>query len=120
MPFWSAWARRKFKGGFAIGLGVREIGLSGSAAPLQRSSPTGSYVMAAVEHREPCESRGSCTVLGARGSAILPRDSRQQRHFEGELVTSALPSTPDGLLSRNKWRLGPEAEELSANFRACR
>jgi hypothetical protein len=31
--------------------------------------------MATAEHREPCESRGSCTVLGARGSETPPRDS---------------------------------------------
>ena len=31
----------------------------------------------------------------------------RQRHFEGGLVTSALPSTPDVLLPRNKRRLGP-------------
>jgi hypothetical protein len=30
-----------------------------------------------------------------------------RRHFEGGLVTSALPSSPDVLLSRNKRRLGP-------------
>jgi hypothetical protein len=28
-----------------------------------------------AEHREPCESRGSRTVLGARGGEIPPRDS---------------------------------------------
>jgi hypothetical protein len=31
--------------------------------------------MATAEQREPYESRGSRTVLGARGGAILPRDS---------------------------------------------
>src|SRR5262249_41808227 len=53
----------------------REIGLSGFAAQIQLYSLTGSYVMATAEHREPCESRGSCTVLGARGGEIPPRDS---------------------------------------------
>jgi hypothetical protein len=33
-----------------------------------------------------------------------------QRHFAGGLVTSALPSTSDALLSRNKRRLGPIAD----------
>jgi len=28
-----------------------------------------------VEHREPCDSRGSCTVLGAPGGEIPPGDS---------------------------------------------
>ena len=46
-----------------------------SAGRVQRSSPIGSYVMATAEHREPCESRGSRTVLGARGGEIPPRDS---------------------------------------------
>src|SRR5262245_2732947 len=53
----------------------REIGLKGFAAQIQLCSPTGSYVMATAEHREPYESRGSRTVLGARGGEIPPRDS---------------------------------------------
>jgi group II intron reverse transcriptase/maturase len=63
------WAR-----GFAINRKAPEIGLSGFAAPLQHSSLIGSYAMATAEHREPCESRGSCTVLGARRGEIPPRD----------------------------------------------
>src|SRR6516225_2185959 len=53
----------------------RETGLSGFAAQIQLCSLTGSYVMATAEHREPYESRGSRTVLGARGGAIPQRDS---------------------------------------------
>src|SRR5262245_31571110 len=53
----------------------REIGLKGFAAQIQLYSLTGSYVMATAEHREPYESRGSRTVLGARGGEIPPRDS---------------------------------------------
>src|SRR6516165_9705128 len=53
----------------------REIGLSGFAAQIQLCSLTGSYVMATAKHREPYESRGSRTVLGARGGEIPPRDS---------------------------------------------
>src|SRR5262249_54877162 len=53
---------------------VREIGLTGCAVPTQRSLLIGSYVMATAEHREPCDSRGSCTVLGAPGGAIPPGD----------------------------------------------
>ena len=53
----------------------REIGLTGFAAPPQLFSLIGSYVMATAEHREPYESRGSRTVLGARGGEIPPRDS---------------------------------------------
>src|SRR5262245_63962520 len=61
--------------GFAIRPRGLEIGLSGFAASNRPSSPTVSYAMATAEHREPCESRGSCTVLGARGGEIPPRDS---------------------------------------------
>ena len=50
-------------------------GLIGFAAQIRRSSLIGSCVMEAAEHREPCESRGSRTVLGARGGEIPPRDS---------------------------------------------
>src|SRR5881397_2858089 len=53
----------------------RETGLTGFAVPIRRSSLTGLYVMATAEHREPCESRGSCTVLGAPGGEIPPGDS---------------------------------------------
>ena len=55
--------------------GVEETGLIGSAGPTRRSLPIGLYVMAAAEHREPCDSRGSCTVLVARGGETPPRDS---------------------------------------------
>ena len=52
-----------------------ETGLIGFAAQIRRSSLIGSYVMATAEHREPCESRGSRTVLGAPGGEIPPGDS---------------------------------------------
>src|SRR6478672_6598820 len=54
---------------------AREIGLTGSAVPTQHSLLIGRYVMATAEHREPCESRGSCTVLGAPGGESPPGDS---------------------------------------------
>ena len=66
--------------GFATTLKEQEIGLSGFAVQIQLSSFTGSYGMATAEHREPCESRGSRTVLGARGGEIPPRDSTKA-HF---------------------------------------
>src|SRR5262249_47896597 len=62
---------------------AREIGLIGFAAQIQRSSLTGSYVMETAEHREPCESRGSRTVLGARGGESPPRDSTFSTHPAG-------------------------------------
>src|SRR5262249_13801641 len=49
--------------------------------------------MATAEHREPCESRGSCTVLGARGGEIPPRDSTFSTEAAGSAArpTSASP-----------------------------
>src|SRR5256884_9412375 len=54
---------------------VREIGLTGYAVPTRRSLLIGHYVMATAEHREPCDSRGSCTVLGAPSGETPPGDS---------------------------------------------
>src|SRR5882757_9661366 len=54
---------------------AREVGLTGYAVPIQPSLHIGRYVMATAEHREPCDSRGSCTVLGAPGGEIPPGDS---------------------------------------------
>src|ERR1700751_6234434 len=69
-------------GGYAVSSGgcvtrprAREIGSTGYAGPTQPSLLIGRYVMATAEHREPCDSRGSCTVLGAPGGEIPPGDS---------------------------------------------
>src|ERR1700747_100989 len=72
---------------------AREIGLIGFAAQIRRSLLTGSYVMETAEHREPCESRGSCTVLGAPGGEIPPGDSTvsSDRHGREARVMSASP-----------------------------
>src|SRR6516162_9269658 len=67
---------------------VRETGLSGFAAQIQLCSLTGSYVMATAEHREPYESRGSRTVLGARGGEIPPRDSTKRETPIFELMSA--------------------------------
>src|SRR5215469_17223559 len=49
-----------------------ETGLTGYAEQIQRSLPTGSSAMETAEHREPYESRGSRTDLGApRGETPL-------------------------------------------------
>src|SRR5215831_13471705 len=57
---------------------AREIGWTGYAGLTQHSLRIGHYVMATAEHREPCDSRGSCTVLGAPGGEIPPGDSAEQ------------------------------------------
>src|SRR5262245_37552276 len=67
------WARRKFKR--MRHQKAEEIGLIGYAEPTRHSSPIGRYVITTAEHREPCDSRGSCTVLGAPGGGIPPGDS---------------------------------------------
>src|SRR5438046_372288 len=72
----------------------REIGLTGFAAPPQLCSLIGSYVMATAEHREPYESRGSRTVLGARGGEIPPRDST---NCDQDRNTPMSASTSSGL-----------------------
>src|SRR5260370_10543939 len=53
----------------------RETGLTGYAEQIQRSWPTGSSAMETAEHREPYESRGSRTDLGAPGGESPPGDS---------------------------------------------
>src|SRR3954454_21642948 len=66
----------------------RAIGLIGFAEQIQRSSLIGSCAMEAAEHREPCESRGSCTDLGAPGGEIPPGDSTKaegKRSYDGGL-----------------------------------
>ena len=61
--------------GCAIGPKGHATGLTGSAGRTHISLPTGFYAMATAEHREPCEARGSRTVLGAPGGEIPPGDS---------------------------------------------
>ena len=56
------------------------------------ASPIGHSVMAMAEHREPCDSRGSCTVLGAPGGETPPGDSSiaTDRHTPDALGMSAM------------------------------
>src|SRR6185369_16041696 len=53
----------------------RETGLTGYAEQIQCSLPTGGSAMETAEHREPYESRGSRTDLGAPGGESPPGDS---------------------------------------------
>src|ERR1700745_845507 len=58
-------------------------GLIGFAAQIRRSSLIGSCAMETAEHREPCESRGSRTDLGAPGGEIPPGDSTDSERGSG-------------------------------------
>ena len=49
------WARRKFKRMRHQTKGGHETGSTGTIGRTPSSSPTGHYVMATAEHREPCE-----------------------------------------------------------------
>src|SRR5438093_5858826 len=71
----------------------REIGLTGFAAQIRPSSLTGSYVMATAEHREPYESRGSRTVLGAPGGESPPGDSAPEK-FRASTSHPQFPCEP--------------------------
>src|SRR5271170_5989722 len=87
----------------------RATGLIGFAEKIQRYSLIGSSAMEAAEHREPCESRGSCTDLGAPGGEIPPGDSTTSdivggpRHgsFMAEFL-SATVQTRAGSTTRSK------------------
>ena len=78
----------------------RETGLSGFAVPIQVYSLIGSYVMATAEHREPYESRGSRTCLGARGGEIPPRDSTKPECLPNARMSA---STSCGHPSHRLW-----------------
>src|SRR5258707_13765504 len=82
---------------------AREIGLIGFAAQIRRSLLTGSYVMETAEHREPCESKGSRTVLGAPGGEIPPGDSTvaSDRYGAGGRGMSASPPITSELWHRS-------------------
>ncbi len=75
--------------GCAIRPRGHETGSTGYIGRTPSSSPTGHYVMATAEHREPCESRGSCTVLGAPGGETPPGDSTFSTKWSG------VPQQPD-------------------------
>src|ERR1700722_5666684 len=64
-------------------------GLIGFAAQIRRSSLIGSCAMETAEHREPCESRGSPTDLGAPGGEIPPGDSTNAS-FRGDAEIQSL------------------------------
>src|SRR5215831_2441174 len=74
---------------------AREIGWTGYAGLTQHSLRIGHYVMATAEHREPCDSRGSCTVLGAPGGEIPPGDSARSEELDLSISCPPLPPKSD-------------------------
>jgi hypothetical protein len=78
---------------------AREIGSTGYAGPTQHSLLIGRYVMATAEHREPCDSRGSCTVLGAPGGEIPSGDSTNQEDGARSRIRQVFPQQRKGLLA---------------------
>src|SRR6185295_14218834 len=87
---------------------AQEIGLTGYAVPTPRSSHIGHYVMATAEHREPCDSRGSCTVLGAPGGEIPPGDSTNSAFLLG--AARPLPPSAD---------IGPGGQPIGQAAQFC-
>src|SRR5437660_11180128 len=69
----------------------RETGLTGYTEQIQRSSPTGSSAMETAEHREPYESRGSRTDLGAPGGESPPGDSTRAAVVASSMVWPVRP-----------------------------
>ncbi len=87
----------------------REIGLIGFAAQIQRSSLIGSCAMETAEPREPCESRGSCTDLGAPGGQFL-RATRPPRQI---LCRNKMSASLTGRLGSSTFRLSTAAVWMS-------
>ena len=73
-----------------------ETGLTDYAEQTQRSLLTGSSAMETAEHREPYESRGSRTDLGAPRGATPLGDSTPKCARQHELVNVAGRSTVRG------------------------
>src|SRR5215469_15079710 len=93
MPSWSAGPATS-SSGYASGPKAQETGWPGSSEPLLIFSLIGAFCMRMAEHREPYDSRGSRTVLGARGGEIPSRDSpgrAQDRRCEALVVACRGP-----------------------------
>ncbi|WP_349525508.1 group II intron maturase-specific domain-containing protein [Bradyrhizobium sp. Rc2d] len=88
------WARRKFKR-----LRHQTKGARGWFDRLRRANPTlfahWPLCHGNGEHREPCDSRGSCTVLGAPGGEIPPGDSTKSSGQPNDPAASGFQQTAD-------------------------
>src|SRR5439155_26528314 len=90
---------------------AEEIGSSVSVGHTRRSSPIGSYAMATAEHREPCDSRGSCTVLGAPGGEIPPGDSTRADETELRQSLTLCPQQRTVCCAAAKRRSVPQPDQ---------
>jgi hypothetical protein len=94
--------------GWSTGPKARGTGSIGCAARIQHSLPIGRYAMATAEHREPYESRGSRTVLGAPEGETPSGDSSTmvlaapKRHFRSAPMNGHRQTGPVGSVGVNK------------------
>src|SRR6516162_4905749 len=95
----------------------RETGLTGYAEQIQRSLPTGSSAMETAEHREPYESRGSRTDLGAPGGESPPGDSTLVFGARRSGLAGVIALAPNGAPERLVGLL-PQISESVARARA--
>ena len=87
--------------------------------PIRRSSPIGTYVMAtAAEHREPYESRGSRTVVGARGGEIVVAcETNAAKHHASMLARRIAHAPCDFVGPRTRPDMnGNESETARADY----
>src|SRR5262249_38363925 len=96
---------------------AEEIGLIGYAEPTRHSSPIGRYVITTAEHREPCDSRGSSTVLGAPGGGIPPGDSTSASHRHARDMSAVLSIAAELMRNSNLSRLANRRRFDSSNER---
>src|SRR5215471_18338912 len=77
--------------GSSIGPRAPGTGLPGCAGPSRCSLLIGRYAMETAGHREPCDSRGSCTVLGAPEGESPSGDSTTNKCNPGLQVCAYAP-----------------------------
>src|SRR5208282_6524240 len=90
-------------------------GLIGCAAQIRRSSLIGSCAMETAEHREPCESRGSRTDLGAPGGEIPPGDSPGATDIVMQQNVGSWGKSGSGKRTLDMMRLTPSRHRVSAS-----
>src|SRR5262245_12221724 len=74
---------------------AREIGSTEYAGPTQHSLPIGYYVTATAEHREPCDSRGSCTVVCPVKAGMFSRGQTCRGRSQSPVVWIAEEMEPE-------------------------